>query len=74
MFMTNMIHNAMPMEANVTLTVCVLINGKQILLHALCNEVVAKGALTGWTNVEPKRLQALNETHLLSYICSRHFG
>ena len=31
---------------------------------------VAKGVITGWTNMEPKRLQALNENHLLSYICS----
>ena len=55
--------NAMHMEANTTLTVCVLIDGKEILL---CNEEVAKRILTGWTNVEPKRLQALNETTFLA--------
>ena len=56
----------MPMEANSTLTVCVLIDGKEILLQALHNEEVAKGVITGWTNVEPKRLQALNETTFLA--------
>ena len=56
----------MPMEANMTLTVCMLINGKEILLQALCNEEVVKGVLTGWTNVGPKRLQALNETTFLA--------
>ena len=66
MSMANMNHNAMPMEANMTLTVCMLIDGKEILLQALCNEEVAKGVITGWTNVEPKRLQALNETTFLA--------
>ena len=64
--MANMNHNALPMEANTTLTVCVLIDGKEILVQALCNEEVAKGVITGWTNVEPKRLQALNETTFLA--------
>ena len=56
----------MPTEANTTLTVCMLINGKEILLQALYNEEVAKGIIPGWTNVEPKRLQALNETTFLA--------
>ena len=43
-----------------------LIDGKEILLQALCNEEVAKGVLTGWMNVEPKRLQALNEITILA--------
>ena len=60
--MANVNHNAMPTEANTTLMVHVLIDGKEILLQALHNEEVAKGVITGWTNVEPKRLQALNET------------
>ena len=66
MSMANMNHNAMPMEANTTLTVCVLISGKEILLQALHNEEVTKGVLTGRTNVEPKWLQALNETTFLA--------
>ena len=59
-------HNTMPMEANTTLTVHVLINRNDILLQALYNEEVAKGVLTGWMNMEPKRLQALNETTFLA--------
>ena len=64
--MANMFWNAMPMEANMTLTVCMLIDGEEILLQALCNEEVMKGVLTGWMNVEPKRLQALNKTTFLA--------
>ena len=66
MSMANMNCNAMPTEANMTLMVCVLIDGKEILLQALHNEEVTKGVLTWWTNVEPKRLQALNETTFLA--------
>ena len=54
--------NALPMEAYTTLTVCMLIDGKEILPQAFCNEEVAKGVITGWTNMEAKGLQALNET------------
>ena len=64
--MANMNHNAMPTDANTTLMVCILIDGKEILLQALYNEEVVKGVITGWTNVEPKRLQALNETTFLA--------
>ena len=56
----------MPMEANMTWTVHMLIDGKEILPQALHNEEVMKGVLMGWTNVEPKRLQALNETTFLA--------
>ena len=56
----------MPMEENRTLMVHMLINGKEILVQALCNEEVMKGVLTGWMNVEPKRLQTLNETTFLA--------
>ena len=59
-------HNAMPTEANMTLMVCILISGKEILLHALHNEEVTMGVLTGWKNVEPKMLQVLNETPFLA--------
>ena len=57
--------NAMTMKANTKLTICIS-NGKEILLHILHNEEVAKGVLTGWMNVEPKRLQALKETTFLA--------
>ena len=66
MSMANGNCNAMPMEVNTTLMVCMLIDGKEILPPALYNEEVAKGVITGWTNVEPKRLQALNETTFLA--------
>ena len=58
----------MPMEANTTLMVHMLIDGKEILLQALHNEEVTNGVLTGWMKVEPKRLQVLNEiTFLATY-------
>ena len=66
MAIANMNHNAMPTEVNTTLMVHVLIDEKEILLQTLCNEEVVKGVITGWTNVEPKRLQALNETTFLA--------
>ena len=58
--------NAMPTEANKALMICMLINGKEILPQALCNEEVAKGVITGWTNMELKRLQAHDETTFLA--------
>ena len=64
--MTNANRNTMPMEASTTLMVCVLIDGKEILPQALCNEEVAKGVLMGWINVEPRSIQALNETTFLA--------
>ena len=62
--MTN--RNAMPMEPSTTLMVCIQIDGKEILLQVLCNEEVTKGVLMGWTNVQPKSMQALNETTFLA--------
>ena len=64
--MTNANRNAMPNEASTTLTVCILIDGKEFLPQALHNEEVMKGVLMGWTNVEPKSIQALNETTFLA--------
>ena len=64
--MANMNRNAMPTEANTTLMVCMLIDRKEILLWPLHNEEVAKGVITVWTNVEPKRLKVLNETTFLA--------
>ena len=49
-----------------TLMVCMLIDGKKVLPQALCNEEVAKGVLMGGMNMEPKRLQTLNETTFLA--------
>ena len=56
----------MPTESNMTLIICVLIDGKEIIPQFLCNEEVTKGMLMGWMNAEPKRLQALNETTFLA--------
>ena len=64
--MANVNHNAMSMEVNTTLMVHMLIDGKEILPKALHNEEVAKGVIIGWTNMEPKRLQAVNETTFLA--------
>ena len=58
MSMANMNGNPMPMEASTTLMVCILIDGKDILPQVLCNEEVTKGVLMGWTNLEPKSVQA----------------
>ena len=74
MSMTNMNHNTMPTEANTTLMVHILINGKEILPQALSNEEVAKGVITGWKNVEPKRLQPLNEITFLATFAAGIFG
>ena len=56
----------MPTEANMTLMVCMLIDGKEILPQALCNEEVAKGVLIGMDKCGTKSLQALNETTFLA--------
>ena len=57
--------NAMSTEPVTTLMVHILIDGKDILLHALQNEYVMKGGLMSWTHVEPRGVQALNETTFL---------
>ena len=66
MSMTNVNINAVPMESSTTLIVCILIDGKEVLPQTLQNEEVAKGVLMGWTHVEPKNVQALNETTFLA--------
>ena len=66
MSMTNANRNAMPMEASTTLMICILIDRKEILPQVLHNEEVMKWVLMGWTNVEPKSMQALNETTFLA--------
>ena len=58
--------NTVPMKTSTTLMVGVLINGKKILPPAVWNEEVTKGVLMGWTHVEPKNVQALNETTFLA--------
>ena len=65
MSVTNMNMNAMFTEPATTLMVCILIDGKEILLHVLQNEDVAKGVLMSWSHVESRGVQALNETTFL---------
>ena len=60
--------NVVPTEPITTLTVCVLIDGKEILLLVLWNEDVAKGVLMSWTHMEPRNVYNLNEiTFLVTY-------
>ena len=47
------------------LTVCILINGKDILLDVFRNEDIMKGPLVSGTHVEPSSVHALNETIFL---------
>ena len=57
--------NAVSTKPVTILTVCILNDGKEILLHALSNEDVAKGVLMCWMHVEPRSVQAHNETTFL---------
>ena len=65
MSMTNVNMNAVLTDPVTMLMVHVLIDGKEILPHLLQNEDVAKGVLVSWTHVEPRSVQALNETTFL---------
>ena len=47
------------------LTVCVLIDGKEMLLDVFRNEDIAKGVLIGGTHVGCRSVLALNETLFL---------
>ena len=47
------------------LNVCLLIDGKDILLEVFRNEDIAKGVLVSRTHVKPRSVQALNETKFL---------
>ena len=66
MSMINVNMNAMSTEPVSTLMMCLLIDGKEILPPALQNEDVMKGVLMSWTHVEPRSVQALNETTFLA--------
>ena len=66
MSVTNMNTNAVSTDPVTTLMVCVLVDRKEILPHALQNEDVAKRVFMNWTHVEPRSVQALNETTFLA--------
>ena len=66
MSMTNVNRNAVPVESSTTLMVHILIGGKEILPQVIWNEEVAKWVFMGWTYVETKNVQSLNETTFLA--------
>ena len=55
----------MSAELVTTLTVCILIDRKDILLDVFRNEETAKGVLVSGTQVGPRSVYALNETTFL---------
>ena len=60
--------NLVTIELVTTLTVCVLVKGRDIPLDVFRNEDMTKGALIGVTHIEPKSEYALNETtYLVTY-------
>ena len=65
MSLTNLNMNAVSTESVTMIMVCISIDGREILLHALQNEDGAKGVLMSWMHVEPISVQALNETTFL---------
>ena len=57
--------NPMTTELVTMLTVCVLIQGRDILPDVFRNEDITKGVLIGMTHMEPRSECALNETKFL---------
>ena len=55
----------MAVEPVPTLTICILINGKDIPPDVLRNVDIAKGVLVSGTYVEPRHVYAVNETTFL---------
>ena len=46
--------NSVTTELVTTLTICVLIKGRDILLEIFRNDDISKGVLIGMTHIEPK--------------------
>ena len=57
--------NSMAIEPVIILTMCILIDRKDILPDAFRNEDIAKGVLVSGTHIEPRSVYALNETTFL---------
>ena len=57
--------NSITAELVTTLTVCILIDRKEILMDIFRNEDIAKGVLISGTHIEPRSVHALNETTFL---------
>ena len=55
----------MSAELVTMLTVCVLIDGKEILPDVFRDEDIMKGALISGTHIKPRSVHALNETTFL---------
>ena len=55
----------MSTEPVTMLTVCILIDGKDILPDVFRNEDIARGVLVSGTHVEPRSVHALNKTTFL---------
>ena len=60
--------NSMSAELVTMLTVCILIERKEIFPDVFRNEEIAKGVLVSGTQVRPQSVYALNETaYLVTY-------
>ena len=60
--------NSESAEPVTMLTVCILIDGREILPDIFCNEDITKGVLINGTHIEPRGVYALNEaTFLVTY-------
>ena len=72
MSVTNM--NSVSTELVATLTVHILIDGKEILLDVFQNKDIAKGILIGGTDVDPRSVHALDKTIFLVAYSSSILG
>ena len=60
--------NSIAAKPVTTLTICILINGKDILPDIFRNKDIAKGVLVSRTHVKPRGVHAFNETtYLVTY-------
>ena len=63
--------NSVSAELVTMLTVCILIDGREIFFGI---EDIAKGVLVSGTHIEPRRVYALNETTFPSDLFFRNIG
>ena len=57
--------NSITAGLEMTLTICILIEGRDILPEIFRNDDIAKGVLIGVTQIEPRSVHALNVTTFL---------
>ena len=61
--------NSVTVESVTAFTVCIFIEGRDILPDVFRNEDITKGVLIGMTHMEPRSACALNEiTFLVTYL------